>query len=108
MIKHYREHRQIMRVKRFIFYILSILEFLLVIRLIFKTLGANPRNAFVSGIYSSTDLFLIPFRGIFHTAISKGFETQSVLEPTIIIAIVIYAVIAWGIVKLIEISNNHV
>lgn len=92
---------------RIVYYLLGILEALLGIRLILKLLGANPESAFVTFIYNVTGIFLAPFEGIFRNAISSGIETKSVLEPGTIIAMLIYALIAWGIVKLIRIIKNR-
>lgn len=97
---------------KIVYYILGVLEVLFAFRLVFKLLGANPQSPFVSFIYSVSLAFLSPFTGIFRSAVTKGIETQSVLEPTTIIAMIVYAIIAWGIVKLIEISkpsqNNEI
>lgn len=91
--------------KSIVYYVLGVLEVLLAFRLIFKLLGANPQSPFVSFIYSVSQAFLSPFTGIFRSAVTKGIEAQSVLEPTTIIAMIVYAILAWGIVKLIEISK---
>ena len=95
------------KARRIIYYIFGVLEVLFIFRLIFKVLGANPESTFVSFIYSVTNLFLAPFVGIFRVAVTKGIETQAVLEPNLIIAMVVYAVMAWGIVTLIEINRKH-
>jgi len=94
------------KVRRIIYYILGILEILFSFRLILKVLGANPGSAFVSIIYSVTNLFLKPFYGIFRIAVSEGIETQSVLEPALIVAMIVYAALAWGISKFIDIIDN--
>ncbi|HWQ41779.1 MAG TPA: YggT family protein [Desulfosporosinus sp.] len=93
------------KARKIVYYILGVLEVLFAFRLVFKLLGANPESPFVSFIYSVSQAFLSPFSGIFRSAVTKGIETQSVLEPTTIIAMIVYAVVAWGIVKLIEISK---
>jgi len=95
------------KTKRIIYYILGTLEVLFAFRLSFKILGANPESIFVAILYSITDLFLAPFAGIFRTAVTKGIETQSVLEPALVIAMVVYVLLAWGITKLIYIINNR-
>lgn len=95
------------KTRRIIFYLLGILEILFAFRLIFKVLGANPESSFVSIIYSVTTLFLAPFHGIFRMAVTDGIETQSVLEPALIIAMIVYAALAWGISKFIDIMNNR-
>lgn len=96
-----------LRARKIVYYILGILEVLFAFRLVFKLLGANPQSPFVSFIYSVSQAFLSPFSGIFRSAVTKGIEAQSVLEPTTIIAMIVYAVVAWGIAKLIEISKPN-
>ena len=95
------------KARKIIYYFLGVLEVLFAFRLVFKVLGASPKSSFVSIIYSVTNLFIAPFNGIFRVAVSEGIETQSVLEPTLIIAMIVYAALAWGIVRLIEISTDH-
>jgi hypothetical protein len=93
---------------RVVYYILGVLEVLLAFRLIFKLLGANPNSGFVSFIYSISQVFLVPFAAIFRSAATQGIETEAVLEPSTIIAMIVYALIAWGIVKLlIIIMRGH-
>jgi uncharacterized membrane protein HdeD (DUF308 family) len=103
-VRH-RRHDQL-RPQKIVYYILGVLEVLLAFRLIFKLLGANPLSPFVSFIYSLTQIFVYPFTGIFPTAVTKGLEAQAILESTTIIAMIVYAVIAWGIVKLIGIMKE--
>lgn len=95
------------QVRKLIYYTLGILEVLLGFRLIFKILGANPQSGFVSLIYSVTGIFLAPFYGIFKSFITKGIETTSVFEPATLVAMLVYALIAYGIVRFLEIRQNH-
>lgn len=92
---------------RVVYYIVGILEVLLAFRLIFKLLGANPSSGFVSFIYSISQVFMVPFTAIFRSAATHGIETKAVLEPSTIIAMIVYALIAWGIVKLIIIMRGQ-
>lgn len=93
-------------VVKIVYFILGVLEIFLGLRLILKLLGASPNNAFVPFIYNVTRIFVAPFSGIFSTAVTQGVETKAVLEPGTIIAMLIYALLAWGIVKLIIIIRN--
>ena len=95
-----------LKARKYVYYILGVFEVLFALRLVFKLLGANPSGAFISFIYSLTQLFLWPFASIFRTAVTKGIETQAILEPTTIIGMFVYALVAWGIIKLIEINKN--
>jgi len=93
-------------VRKLVYYVLGVLEALFAFRLIFKFLGANPGSAFVSFIYTISEVFLAPFIGIFRSAVSSGIETKSVLESTTIIAMIVYALIAYGVVRLVEINKK--
>lgn len=86
-----------------VYYLTGLLEILLVFRFVFKLLGANPSSGFVSFIYSLTGVFLAPFSGIFHTTASKGSETVSVFDPAILVALVVYGLVGWGIAKLFDV-----
>jgi hypothetical protein len=91
--------------RKLVYYIFGALEILLAFRLVFKVLGANPGSNFVSLIYTVSGVFLAPFRDVFRIAVSEGIETKSVLEPTTIISMIVYAIIAYAIVRLIEINK---
>ena len=91
---------------KIVYFIGGVLEIFLGLRLILKLLGASAGNAFVPFIYNVTRIFVLPFSGIFSTAVTQGAETEAVFEPATIIAMLIYALLAWGIVKLIVILRN--
>lgn len=88
--------------KRTVYYVLGLIEVLLIFRLVFKLLGANPGSGFVAFIYGLSSIFLAPFMGIFRSLYTPGIETQAVLEPATLIAMLVYAIIAYGVVKLLE------
>ncbi len=88
------------------YFFFGALEVLLVFRLILKLTGANSFSAFVGLVYGITGVFIVPFQGIFHQATTAGVETTAVLEPSTIVAIVVYAVLAIGIVKLLRILSG--
>ncbi|MFX4262520.1 YggT family protein [Pelotomaculum propionicicum] len=102
----FRHQENSIRSKKIVYYILGVLEVLFAFRLIFKLLGANPGSAFVSFIYTVSGVFAAPFNGIFRSAVTEGIETKSVLEPTTIIAMIVYALIAYGVARLIEIYRT--
>lgn len=90
-----------------IYYILGAVEILLAFRLVLKMMGASISSGFVGFIYGLTGLFILPFEGIFQRAVSQGIETVSVLEPATIVAMIVYAFLAWGIVKLVRIFSKE-
>ncbi len=104
--KVYSSWQNNLKHRKIVYYILGVFEAIFAFRLVFKLLGANPGSTFVSLIYTISGAFLTPFSGIFRSAINEGIETKSVLEPTTIIAMIVYALIAYGIVRLIEIYQT--
>jgi hypothetical protein len=90
-----------------IYFLFGILEILLIFRTVFKLLGASTNSPFVRMIYSFTSLFIFPFEGIFRRGVTQGIETAAVLEPATLVAIAVYGVVAWGLVKLIQILSGE-
>jgi hypothetical protein len=83
--------------------VLGIMEALIITRVILKLLAANPEAGFVRVIYDRSALFVAPFQGIFPTPATQN----SVLELSSLVAIAVYALIAWGIVRLIAIFGRR-
>jgi len=90
-----------------VYFFFGLLEILLAFRLLLKLTGASMSSSFVGLIYNLTGIFILPFEGIFRRGFSQGLETTSVLEPATLVAVIVYAVLAWGIVKLIRISSGE-
>ncbi len=89
-----------------VYLLLGALEILLTFRLVLKLMGASISSAFVGFIYGLTGLFILPFEGIFRRGFSQGIETTSILEPSTLVAIIVYAVLTWGIVKWIRVLSR--
>lgn len=79
------------------------LEVLLVLRLMLKLFAANPNSGFAVFIYGITGAFTAPFSGLFATPAAGG----SVFETTTIVAMLVYALIFWGIMRIIPIFTNR-
>ena len=91
-----KKKKAIFKTYQVIWYILGIVEILLVFRIVLKILAANPGNSIVSLIYSLSDPFARPFATIFGVTISQN----TVVEWSTMVAMVVYAVVAFGIVQL--------
>lgn len=89
------------------YFILGALEILLGFRLVLKLMGASMASGFVSFIYGVTSIFILPFEGIFRRGITQGIETASVFEPSTFVAMIVYVVLVWGIVKLVHIFSGE-
>ena len=78
---------------------LGILEALIGLRVIFKLIAVDPGNILASLLYGLTNVFLFPFSGLIPTPTSGG----NILELSSLVAMVIYALLAWAAVKLVEV-----
>ena len=90
-----------------IYFLFGLLEILLAFRLVLKLTGASMASAFVGLIYGLTGIFIMPFEGIFRKGFAQGVETTAVFEPSTLVAIIVYAALAWGIVKLLSILSGE-
>ncbi len=90
-----------------IYFFFGALEILLAFRVVLKLTGASISNAFVGLIYGLTGIFILPFKGIFSRQYAQGVETSSIFEPETLVALIVYAVLGWGIVKLIRILSGE-
>jgi len=91
----------------FIYFIFGVLEILLAFRFVLKLLGANSLNVFVDFIYNLSAVFVAPFAGIFNTSLANGNVATSVFEPATLVALVVYIILAWGIVALINVISGR-
>lgn len=94
------------RIRKLVYYLLGIIEFFFAFRLVFKLLGAKGGSIFVSLIYTVSGTLMTPFNGIFGATENSGEKIKSVFEPTIIMSMIVYALIAYGIVRLFEIYKT--
>jgi hypothetical protein len=90
-----------------VWYVFGFIAILLALRFVLKLLGANPENGFVSFIYAISGILSAPFDNIFGVTSAQAGQTQSVFEPSILVAIAIYALIAWGVAKLLTLNEKH-
>lgn len=87
---------------RVVWFIAGVIIVLLALRFVLILLGANQANAFANFIYTVSYPFAVPFFGIFGYNLKYG---VSRVELSTLVAIAVYALIAYGIVKLITIRQ---
>jgi len=84
------------RVTQLIYWIFGLIEGLIAIRFVLKALGANPSAGFAEFMYGITGPLVAPFNGLFGNPAAQG----SVLEVHSIVALIVYALLAWLLAKL--------
>lgn len=82
---------------QWIWLLFGILEALIALRIGLKLIGANPDSPIVALIYGFTFLFLFPFQNLIGSPTSGGM----VLELSSLFAMLIYALIAWAIERIV-------
>ena len=90
--------------QRIVWYVVGFIIALLALRMVFQLLGANQGNPFVDLIYGLSGFFAAPFFGMFSYTPSYG---VSYFEVSTLVAILIYALIGWGVAKLFTLNSAH-
>ena len=81
--------------------VIGVVDALIAGRFLLKLLGASAQSSFVAFIYGVTSPLVEPFRGIFPNSGSGN----NIFEPAALVAIAVFALIAWGAVVLIRITT---
>jgi hypothetical protein len=82
-------------------FIVGVIDIIIAARFLGKLLGASSQSAFVTFIYNVSSPLVGPFKGIF----DNGGSSANSFETASLVAIVVYAVIGWGLVVLIRIAT---
>lgn len=94
------------RAYRFVYFILGFVEVMLALRLFLKMMGANPESFFAKVMYGISGLLLLPFNGLFPTPPPTAGVIARVFEGSAVVAMIVYALIAWGVAKWIVIFKS--
>ena len=100
MVRNRAAERQfaIFRASHLISLFFGCVEVLIGIRVVLHLMGSNPANPFASFVYGVSSFFLAPFFGL----VGSPAAGRYVLEIPSLIAIAVYALIAWGLVNLLQ------
>ena len=85
------------KLTQLVWLLFGLLEALIALRVGLKLIGANPANPFAALVYNLSALFLWPFFGLTGTPAANGM----VLEIPSLIAMVVYALVAWAIARVV-------
>lgn len=84
-----------------IWYIVGIINFLLLLGLVFKLLGARAVG-FASFLYGITDVLVAPFRGIFPSPSVEG----AYFDTATLVAIIVYSLVGWIVARMIDLATR--
>jgi hypothetical protein len=88
----------IARIVNIVYFLFGALELLLGVRVIFQLVGVNAANGFASFIYALSAPFVALFASLLQ---NPALNETSVLEITTIIAMLVWAIVAWLVGRLI-------
>jgi hypothetical protein len=92
------QNSSVARIVNIVYYLFGILELLLVVRVILHLVGANASNGFANFI----DVLSAPFVALFASLLQNPtLGGTAVLEITTIIAMLVWAIVAWLVGRLI-------
>jgi len=91
------------QITRVMWTFLAIVEILLGLRFLLKLIGANPASGFAWLIYGITGIFMMPFTDL----VSNWLSGETILEVTTLIAMAIYALFFWGMVRVTRIVMDR-
>ena len=78
-----------------VYLIFGVMIALIAIRFVLQALGADPRAGFAQFIFAMTNWLVAPFHGLFGAPAAGA----AVLDTAAIVAMVVYALLAWVIAK---------
>lgn len=91
--------------QRIIWYIAGFIITMLALRLVLLMLAANQGNPFVDFVYAVSGFFAWPFFGIFGYQPTYG---QFTFEVSTVVAIIVYALVAWGLARAFTLTGRRV
>jgi uncharacterized membrane protein len=91
------------QINRILWTIVAILEILLGLRFVLKLIAANASSGFAVFIYGVTKPFVAPFVALVGTPTSGA----TVFEATTLIAMAIYALFCWIVVRVIQVAMDR-
>jgi YggT family protein len=91
--------------QQLIYFVLTIINGLIVVRFILSLFGANRANTFADTIYTLSSPFVSPFRSLFSVDSRVG-ETGGRFEIESIVAIIVYSLLAWILIRAFAVGSR--
>ena len=87
--------------QRVVWFVAGVIDIFIAVRFVLLLLGANQGAGLVDFVYGLTGVLVAPFVGIFGEPTYGRF----MFEWSSVLAVAVYTLIAWGIVKLITLTR---
>ncbi len=103
-ITHKTADQPVSKAQQIVYLVYGIVAGLHGLRFILSLLGANRSNGFADFIYTITNPFVAPFRGLFGVEATYG---RSRFEIETVVAVIVYGLIAWVIVRSLGLAKKN-
>lgn len=101
----YQRESTVNQAVRVVWFIVGTILAFLLVRVILALLGANLENPFANFIYSVTDPLVAGFRGLLRVGEFQAGVSRLELET--IVAMIVYALIGWGVASAISLFSER-
>jgi hypothetical protein len=98
------QNTAVARVVNIVYFLFGLIELLLAVRVVLHLIGANPANGFANFIYVLSSPFLILFSTLMT---NPTLGPNAALEITTIIAMIVYAILAYLIGRLVWLALSR-
>lgn len=102
-INHPEEDQSMKTISRILYFLLGVIEILLLARFLLLLFGANLEAGFAQLVKILTDPLMFPFVGLFPPRMGETI----IFSSSTLVAMVVYAILFYGIVKLIKILKSR-
>jgi hypothetical protein len=92
------------RIVYIVYFLFSVVELLLGLRVVLHLVGVNPDNGFANFIYALSSPFVALFASLLK---NPALSTTAVLEVTTLLAMIVYAIMAWLVGRLIWLTLSR-
>lgn len=99
-----QQNRAVSKAAQIIWFIVGVIVTILLVRAVLALLGANLENDIASFVYAISEPFVAPFRGLLQVGEFQAGVARLELET--LIAALVYALIGWGLVKLVALGRK--
>jgi UDP-N-acetylmuramyl pentapeptide phosphotransferase/UDP-N-acetylglucosamine-1-phosphate transferase len=103
-ISRVNQNSIVARVINIVYFAFSILEVLLLLRVVLQLLNVNAQNSFANFIYLITAPFVSLFASLL---INPTLGTSGVLEITTLLTMLVWAIVAWLLGRLIWLATSR-
>ncbi len=104
-VSHGSRDQKVSKVAQVVWFIVGVIVAVLLLRVVLALIGANLDNGFANFIYTVTDPFVAPFRGLLQVGEFKAGVARFELET--LVAAIVYLLIGWGIASAVRLAKKN-